>query len=68
MSPVNYFYPVLCMVTAMRILGCKKLNNLVVHTTVLFQNALNSDTEVNREKKSSLNHKIKVTVVFSEKH
>ena len=50
-------------------IGCKKLNNLVVHTTVLFQSALNSDTEVNREKKSSLNHKIKVTVVFSsEKH
>ena len=34
----------------MGILGRKKLNNLVVRTTVIFQNASNSDTEVNREK------------------
>ena len=31
-------------------IGCKKLNNLVVHTTVLFQSASKSDTEVNHEK------------------
>ena len=31
-------------------IGCKKLNNLVVHAIVLFQSASNSDTEVNHEK------------------
>ena len=30
-------------------IGCKKLTNLVVHTTVLFQSASNSDTDVNHE-------------------
>ena len=30
-------------------IGCKKLNNLVVHTTVLFQSASNSDISVNHE-------------------
>ena len=30
-------------------IGCKKLSNVVVHTTVIFHNASNSDIEVNDE-------------------
>ena len=30
--------------------GCKKLNNLVIHATVLFQSASNSDIQVSHEK------------------
>ena len=49
-SPVNYFVSCFVHGDSYADIGSKKINNLVVHTTVIFQSASNSDTKVNHEK------------------